>query len=86
MGRRNVETDEISSLDRNSDSLVEILWETLMALGVTAAISASVIGLSTHLSEAVKVRAAAAAAPQAAAQASAPSALAAASENARRFN
>ncbi len=86
MDRRTTGTDETSSLKRNSDGLVEMLWEMLIALLVTAAISTSVISLSSHVSEASRVRAADAAVPQAISQTGALSRSVAASGKSLQFN
>jgi hypothetical protein len=44
------------SLDLLSGGLIEAMWETFIALGPAAAISISVISLSSHLNEVNKVR------------------------------
>ena len=55
-----------------SNSFMEAMWETLIALAVTAGISISLISLSAHLNEVKKLRESVAVATM---QSGAPSAL-----------
>ena len=48
------------SLGLPSNAFIETMWETLIALAITAAISISLISLSAHLNEAKTLRDAAA--------------------------
>jgi len=44
-----VQTEQRSKM---SDDWIEAMWETLVALGIAAAICAGIVSLSTHLNEA----------------------------------